>query len=92
MDDSRLQRNAREAIQSGALPDEPPERTWGGPGAGARCALCDGVLSKEDVELEIEFAARGENGDRPTFHMHPRCFAAWEAERRRMESSGEGAR
>jgi hypothetical protein len=49
---------------------------------GADCAVCGQPVTKEQLEFEIQFARAG--GDDPgldKFHVHVRCFAAWEFER-----------
>jgi hypothetical protein len=82
MDESTLRQRAREAILMGRLPNRPPDRMWGGPGNCAACAICGESLARADVCFDLEFA------DDPTvakvkqnYHLHVRCFAAWELER-----------
>lgn len=79
-DEVRLRHQARESIKSGKLPDRTPTRTWGGPGVGAECAVCDRPVSQSEMEFEIEFEQDG-GGGLDKFHVHIRCFAAWEFER-----------
>jgi hypothetical protein len=88
MEEVDLRRRAREAIQIGKLPIRHPDRTWGGPGVGAPCAVCELPVKKEEMEFEVQFARDGDHGDRQSgdrhfdiFHIHVRCFAAWELER-----------
>jgi hypothetical protein len=69
-----LHQQARAAIQSGKLPSRVPDRTWGGPGVGAACPICGLPVSRQEMELEMEFA-------RDRFHVHLKCYAAWEFER-----------
>jgi hypothetical protein len=80
-DELRLREQARAAIQSGKLPSRPPDRTWGGPGVGAACAVCDLPVTKDQLEFEIQFARDGDSPGLDKFHVHIRCFAAWEFER-----------
>lgn len=83
MDENTLRERARVAIQSKKLPGRRPDRTWGGPGVGAPCEICELSVTKDEMEFEIEFARDGA-GPEPgldKFHVHPRCFAAWEFER-----------
>jgi len=54
---------------------------WGGPGVGADCAVCGLPVTREQLEFEIEFARNGDNPGLDQFHVHLRCFAAWELER-----------
>ena len=69
-----LHQQARAAIQSGKLPSRVPDRTWGGPGVGAACPICGLPVSRQEMEFEMEFA-------RDKFHVHLKCYAAWEFER-----------
>jgi len=69
-----LHQQARAAIQSGKLPSRVPDRTWGGPGVGAACPICGLPVSQQEMEFEMEFA-------RDRFHVHLKCYAAWEFER-----------
>ncbi|HEY1889463.1 MAG TPA: hypothetical protein VGG63_03610 [Steroidobacteraceae bacterium] len=86
-DDSVLRARAREAMKSGNLPHHRPQSVWGGPGSGEPCAVCDEAVDKEDVELELQFSSDGEAGTLH-YHVHARCFAAWEIERRIGGSNG----
>jgi hypothetical protein len=58
-----------------------PTRTWGGSGVGAECAVCGLPVTKDEKEFEIEFEHKG-GGGLDKFHVHIRCFAAWEFERK----------
>lgn len=81
MDESALRKKTREAIQNGKLPRRAPDRTWGGPGVGAPCAVCGLPVGKEEMEFEIEFARDGSAPGLDKYHVHMRCFAVWELER-----------
>ena len=39
-------------------------------------------MTKEEKQFQIEFANDGDNPGLDKFHVHIRCFAAWEFERR----------
>ena len=80
-DEPRLREQAREVIQNGKLPSRSPDRTWGGPGVGAPCSVCEKPVTKDELEFEIQFAHDGDNPSLDKFHVHIRCFAAWEFER-----------
>jgi|SRR5437667_4501766 len=80
-DESILREKAREAVRTGKLPDRRPDRTWGGPGVGAPCSVCGRPVSRDELEFEIQFAHDGDNPGLDKFHVHIRCFAAWEFER-----------
>jgi hypothetical protein len=41
------------------MPLRHPDRTWGGPGAGESCAVCERPITKDQLELEIQFARVG---------------------------------
>ena len=80
-DEPLLREKARAAVQNGKLPARAPDRTWGGPGIGAPCEICGVPVTKAEMELEIQFARDGDNPGLDKFHVHLRCFAAWEFER-----------
>jgi len=83
-DEPVLRQKAREAIQQGRLPARRPDRTWGGPGIGALCSVCELPVTKEQLEFEIQFARNGIAPGLDKFHIHIRCFAAWEFERNKV--------
>ena len=76
-----LRDKARAAVRDGKLPSRRPDRTWGGPGVGAMCVVCELPVTKDEMEFEIQFARDGDNPGLDKFHVHIRCFAAWEFER-----------
>jgi hypothetical protein len=80
-DEPRLREQAKAVIQSGKLPSRSPDRTWGGPGVGAPCSVCERPVTKEEMEFEIQFARDSDNPELDKFHVHIRCYAAWEFER-----------
>jgi len=86
MDEQALREKARVAGQSGKLPARRPDHTWGGPGAGALCPICELPVKKEQLEFEIQFDRDGDNPGLDKFHVHVRCFAAWEFEREAARS------
>jgi hypothetical protein len=61
MDEDILRDKARAVVQSGKLPRCRPDRTWGGPGVGAECAVCGLPVAQDELELEIQFAHDGDN-------------------------------
>jgi hypothetical protein len=81
-DENILREKARAAIRDGKLPQQAPDRSWGGHGVGATCAVCGLPVTNDEKEFEIEFAHNGANPGLDKFHLHIRCFAAWEFERR----------
>ena len=86
MPDEALREKARAVVQSGKLPARAPDRTWGGSGVGALCAVCDLPVTMDEKELEIEFLRDGSNPGLDKFHFHIRCLAAWEFERNASRS------
>jgi hypothetical protein len=80
-DEWALREKARQLIQGGTLPNRRPDRTWGGPGAGANCAICSVPVRRGEVEFEVEFARNGDNPGLDKYHLHMHCFTAWEFER-----------
>ena len=86
-DEPRLREQARIAIQNGKLPSYAPDRAWGGPGLGAMCAVSEKPVTTEQLEFEIQFAHDGSNPGLDKYHVHIRCFAAWEFERNKTRSS-----
>jgi hypothetical protein len=43
--------------------------------------VCGLPVTKDQLEFEIQFARDGDNPGLDKFHVHVRCFAAWEFER-----------
>ncbi len=79
-DETVLRAKAREVIRAGKLPDRRPDRSWGGPGVGAPCVVCGEAVTTDQLEFEIQFAHDGSNPGLDKFHIHVRCYAAWEFE------------
>ena len=80
-DECTLREKARAVIQGGKLPNRHPDRMWGGPGVGADCTICNAPVKRDELEFEIEFARDGDDSADGTYHVHIRCFAAWQFER-----------
>jgi hypothetical protein len=78
IDECALRERAREAIDRGALPRVKPNRTYGGPGSAKACAVCGVVVQRSEMEIELEFT-RQEGAPSDCYHLHPRCFAAWDS-------------
>jgi hypothetical protein len=79
-DESLLRDKARDAVQKGKMPPRKPGRMWGGPGVGVSCAVCELPVTKDQLEIEFEFAHDGNGPELDRFRVHVRCFAAWEFE------------
>jgi len=71
-------------VADGKLPARRPDRTWGGPGVGAACAVCELPVKSDQLEFEIQFARDGSDPGLDKYHVHIRCFAAWEFERTKV--------
>lgn len=84
-EESVLREIARLAIATGALPSRPPQQTWGGPGTGAKCALCQAHVNSDELEFEVEFEF--ESGSE-RYHLHLTCYSAWDAERKAQRKRG----
>jgi len=74
---SKLEKPSRTA--NGKLPSRNADRTWGGPGEGLECSICERPVAKSEMEFEIQFDGTSPSVDK--YHVHIRCFAAWEFER-----------
>jgi putative ABC transport system substrate-binding protein len=75
-------------ILKGAKPADSarrPDRTRGGPGVGDLCSVCDLPVTREELEFGIQFERDGDNPGLDKFHVHVRCFAAWEFERTKAQ-------
>jgi hypothetical protein len=70
---------ARKAIESGRMPSRQPERTWGGPGNGTRCAVCGIAICRDQLGFEVEFATPSRPLEVGSYHLHLGCYHAWEA-------------
>ena len=85
-DEPILREKAREAIRRG-LTTRKPDRTYGGPGSEVPCAVCGQVVKREEMELEIEFNRDSAEAGSNRYYFHPRCFAAWEFERTKVDQT-----
>ena len=54
--EAELRKVAREVLRAGKLPRQEPDRTWGGPGVGALCAVCEKPVTRDEMEYEVQFA------------------------------------
>ena len=79
---------ARAAIRNGQLPSRAANRRFGGRGNGATCPVCGEVVTPDQAEIEIEFNRHGPEPGLDRYHLHARCFTAWESERRKIPGPG----
>jgi hypothetical protein len=85
MSDQTLRLLAREAIRSARIPDQRPERMWGGPGNDDHCTICNGAVG--ELGLDLEFA-RVDGAVK--YPVHIDCFAAWKLECRDYQAESAG--
>jgi hypothetical protein len=85
--ESLVREQAREAIGLGKLPSHDPDRMWGGHGVGAVCTICRRPVIRNQLEIAAGYARSGPLPGLDWYHLHLRCFAAWEFER-----DGDGRR
>jgi len=83
-DEARLREQAREAVESGRIPTRAQDRTWSGPGVGVECSICALPVRKDELEFAIQFSYDRSWLDK--YHVHTRCFAAWELEREEVQA------
>lgn len=83
IDDGALKEKAREAIRTEKLPNRAPSRIWGGNGFWMSCAICGNLVNADELGYELRFSDREGLTTDAEYHVHIRCFAAWDAERRR---------
>jgi hypothetical protein len=79
---------AREAIQSGKVPDCAPDFLSKEHAEGEQCAVCGLSFTKDELGCKLEFARN--RGDAVCRHLHIQCFAAWESECRNTEYARNG--
>jgi hypothetical protein len=81
-DEIEVRQMARDALRGNRLPPRRPDRMWGGPGSGQPCAVCAGVVERDQMGFDLEFSSEESAGSPvATRYVHVRCFAAWEFER-----------
>ena len=76
-----LRDKAREAVEQRKLPNRQHDRLLGGPGVGAPCRVCDRPVEKDEMEFVVESARGGGAPHFGGYHVHVRCFPAWELTR-----------
>ena len=79
--ETSLRERVKHQLVEGTLPDEAPRRVYGGLGIGAHCQICGRSVGKNQNELELQFVRDADPLTIAVFHLHARCFAAWELER-----------
>ena len=84
--DDHLRQKARHLIQAGKLPHRRADRTFGGPGVGDQCAICEEPVTRDELEIELEFTRDGGLAT-SQHHVHVHCFSILELERQRGGSA-----
>jgi hypothetical protein len=69
-----LRSRARERIAQGRLPRTKPLRTWGGPGVGLPCDLCDAAILDSEPEFELQFDLTPSSSP---IRFHRKCRSIW---------------
>jgi hypothetical protein len=90
IDESMLRERVRDAIATKKLPSGDPVKMWGGNGSGTCCAICGDPVSPGEVGYELEFAEGADGPGRGEYHVHVKCFGAWNVERKPL-SAGDGS-
>jgi hypothetical protein len=82
--EAQMRALARKILKAGKIPRRDPDRTWGGSGVEMPCTICGERITRDQVEYELQFSHDGANTGLDRFHLHLRCFAAWEMERTKV--------
>ena len=77
LDDAQVRERVRGLLASGRLPSEDPLKLWAGPSMAKPCSCCGEIISTA-TEYELDFSGT------LTILFHPRCYAIWNEERKRM--------
>jgi hypothetical protein len=88
-EESPLTVKAHDAIRSRRLPAQAPNRTFGGHGSDVTCAICGELVTRTQMEIEIEFNRHGTTPGLDRYHLHTKCFSAWESERKKVDGAAD---
>ena len=77
LDDAQVRERVRGLLTSGRLPSEDPVKLWAGPSMAKPCSCCGEIITTA-TEYELDFSGA------LTILFHPRCYAIWNEERKRM--------
>ena len=53
------------------------------------CAMCGERICPDHLEYEVQFGYGGPKPGIALFHLHLRCFAAWEMERAKLRGGDD---
>jgi hypothetical protein len=79
--ETSLRHLVKSQLGDGRLPRASPRRVYGGLGIGALCKICGRPVGADENELELQFIENTDSLSIVVFHVHARCYAAWELER-----------
>jgi hypothetical protein len=82
-DDTFVREKARAAVRDGTIPNRRPDGSWARPGGDSICSICKLLITFVQMEFELHFARNGDKAGVDEFHIHIRCFSAWEREQKR---------
>ena len=81
-DEPILRAKAREAILNGRLPTTRPSRMFCSLSVGETCAACGDPVTLGEMKFELVFQRWSKWwSEIRRYHLHPRCFTAWDFER-----------
>jgi hypothetical protein len=81
--DKFVREKARAAVRDGTIPNRRPDGSWARPGEDAICSICELPITIVQMEFELHFARDGDKSGVDEFHIHIRCFSAWELEQKK---------
>ena len=70
----QLRIRARDRMTQGRLPRTKAVQTWGGPGVGLTCSLCDAAILSSEPEFELQFDLSPSSA---SLRFHRQCHSIW---------------
>src|SRR5258707_11340044 len=84
-DEPLLREQAREAVRTGKLPSRSSDRLFGVSGNGGPCAVCGKPLTREEMEVQLQFNRHDGTPGLDQYHLHHRCqVGEWTPEQRQL--------
>ena len=71
MEQTVIRERIRMMLNTGELPCEEPEATWGSNGDGKRCAGCREPIRPDEIEYEVSLTSGA------LIRLHRQCHAIW---------------
>jgi hypothetical protein len=87
MDEKVVRCQARRKLKTGALPRQPEQKLWVGPGAGRLCTVCGKPRKRSEMAYETELRY---GADVKAMRFHRPCYGIWDEERTRLRVMGVG--